>query len=307
MTIAVEGEVKTEQAVKPGEDEVVNEAGEVSDAVDTAATEKTSDDDTVEADEFSIDAIGSEEELPKKEDDVLKLDGVSEKAQERINSKIGTAHKEKKLAQEETKKANARIAELEAELVQKAAPTERPLAPLREDYETGQEYQEAMNKYQDDTIAYNAAANLTKTQEETEKKRNAENDTRLITQMDELQKRFPDINVHELIQSTDYGNAQSFIVDSEHSARIGLFLAKNEGELARIGSLTDAGAINREIGKLEERFTSARKKTTKAPKPLNTVSGNTGTVAKDIDDIEDDDEWFREHKKQEALKLKSKQ
>ena len=69
--------VQTEQEVKPGEVEV--QAGESTEAVDTAATE--------EGTGFSIEDIASDVK-PATDEEVL---GVSDRAQERLNSKISSA------------------------------------------------------------------------------------------------------------------------------------------------------------------------------------------------------------------------
>ena len=299
MTIetAVE-EAKQDQAVQPGVEEVVTTEAGTEEAVTAAA----------ESDEFSIDAIMSDE-APKTDEALVKEDGISEKAQERINRKIGKAFKEKNIAKKDLEKANAEIAALKTA---QATPTERPLAPLREDHETGLAYQEAMSKYQDDTVIYNAALNTAKTQETTDNERVQSNDTRLLSQMEELQGKFPSVDIEKTIMDISaengFGNAAGLINDSEHNGRIALFLAKNEAERVRIGSLTDAGIINREIGKLEERFSKAQKKTTTAPAALNTIDNKTETVVTDINAIKNDDDWYkaRQEKKKRLLLEKFK-
>ncbi|MGR3303272.1 MAG: hypothetical protein ACUZ8I_12320 [Candidatus Scalindua sp.] len=311
-------ELKQDQTVEPGAEEVKEKEAGTEKTVDTAATEeKTSTtDETVKpveepvVDEFSIDAIGSEGEV-KKADDALKLEGLSDESQERVNRKIVGANNDKKTAQNGEKKANDRVKELEAELAQKAAPTERPLFPIRDNFETDEAFQKEVSKYQDDTIAFNAAVNEVKTQETVQVERVKTNDSRLLVQMDELQKKFPDVKITEIISeianAKGYGNAAAFIADSEHSGRIALFLAKNEGERLRIGNLVDAGAINREIGKLEQKFTSAGKKQTTAPAALNTIDNKSDTVIKDIMKIKDDDEYFKARKAEKVTAFKAKQ
>jgi len=284
---------ETEQAVQPGEEQIEDKAGDTQE-VDTAATEEE------KGNGFSIEDIGSD--AVKTDEEVL---GVSEKAQDRINNKIGNAIKERNIAQEEARKAKARIAELEAE---KAIPTEKPVVPLERNFVEDEEYQAAMDKYQSDIIAYNAAVNKANSQKSEAESRVAANDNRLLAQMDELQKRFPNINVSDTISSVadvnGFGNAAPYISDSEHNARIALFLAKNPSELTRIASLTDAAIINREIGKLEERFSNVRKKTTSAPKALDTVKGEASTVIKSIYDIKDNSE-FRKARNAEMRAKKS--
>ncbi|MBC8550249.1 MAG: hypothetical protein H8D23_11450 [Candidatus Brocadiales bacterium] len=288
---------ETEQAVQPGEENVEVQAGETKDVVETAATEEA------EGNGFSIEDIGGEA-VAKTDEEVL---GVSEKAQERLNNKVGNAIKERNIAQDEAKKAKARVAELEAE---RAIPSEKPLVPLERNYIEDEEYQAAMDKYQVDIAAYNSAVSKAGTQKAEIENRVRVNDDRLLVQMDELQKKFPNINVNDTIAAVaevdGFGQAAQYIHNSEHSARIALYLAMNPEAKASMVALTDTGSINREIGKLEERFTNVRNKSSKAPAPLDTAKGEASTVVKDMDKIEDSDEWYREWKKQRTLKLQSK-
>lgn len=293
MTVAEQDQTVQTEDVKVED----TEAGE-QDAVGTATTEEVSLD-GAKSEEFSIEGIGSDV-APESDDSLVKEDGISEHAQEQINKKIGGAIKERNIARSELQQANAKITELESVQV---VPKERPMVPLREDYELGEDYQKDMNKYQADTIAFNTAEANAKDQESRNAKRVEANDSRLIVQIDELQKKFPKIIVKDIITEAvgngqGYGNAAAYINDSEHNGKIALYLAKNESERIRIGSLTDAGAINREIGKLEEQFTRAQKKTTKAPEVLNTIERDTETAKVDLYKIKDANEWFKQRNKE---------
>ncbi len=291
-------ETKQDQTVKPGEEKVEVKAGETKDVVETAATEKE-----VEGNGFSIEDIGSDV-VVKTDEEVL---DVSEKAQERYNKKMGSAIKERNIAQDDAKKANARVAELEAE---KAIPSEKPRVPLERNYVEDEEYQTAMDKYQVAIAAYNSAVSKAGTQKTETENLVRVNDDRLLVQMDELQKKFPNINVNDTISAVaevdGFGAAAQYIHNSDHSARIALYLAMNPDAKAKMVALTDAGSINREIGKLEERFTNVRKKSSKAPAPLDTATGESSTVVKDLNKIKDADEWYREWKKEKTLKLQAK-
>ena len=289
-TVVKEEEPKTEQAVQPGQEQVEDKAGDT-DGVDTAATEK------LDGDGFSIEEIGGSEVKPQTDEEVL---GVTEKAQERLDKKIGTAITDKKKAETRASVAEKRVAELEAS---QAAPKDRPKAPLERNFDTDEDYQTAMDKYQTDTVAFNTAIKNVETQEIRDTERVKTNDDRLVVQMRELQKKYPDIDIKETIAGVadvqGFGNAAGFIADSEHNGRIALFLAKNESERIRIGNLTDAGTINREIGKLEERFTSVRKKITNAPKSLDTIDNKSETVEpKSIYEIKDNSEFLKARNKE---------
>jgi hypothetical protein len=289
-------EAEQDQTVQPGDVVVEDNAGDSTDGVGTATTEE-------EGNGFSIEDIGGDA-VAKTDEEVL---GVSEKAQERLNNKVGNAIKERNIAQDEAKKAKARIAELEAE---KAIPSEKPRVPLERNYVEDEEYQTAMDEYQVNIAAYNSAVNKAGAQKAQIEDRVRVNDDRLLVQMDELQKKFPKINVSDEIAAVaevdGFGEAAQYIHNSEHSGRIALYLSMNPEAKAEMVALTDAGSINREIGKLEERFTNTRKKTTKALAPLETAKGEDSTVVKDLNKIKDADEWYREWKKDKTLKLQAK-
>lgn len=282
-------ETKQNQPVETGIDKEVKEtsAGELKVAEDTASTKEES------GDSFSIENIGAKGKVETTED-VLKVDGISEHAQKSINNKIGNAIKDRNIAQEATKKANAKIVELETA---QAVPKDRPLAPLERNFDDDTLYQDAMSKYQTETITYNNIVTRAQTQEKSAVERVKVNDNRLIGQMAELQEKFPDLNIKETIgniaDNDGFGNAAAFIADSEHSGRIALFLAKNEPQRLRIAGLTDIGSINREIGKLEQQLSNVQKTTTTASGALNTISNNTETGSRGIYDIKDGSEFLK--------------
>ncbi len=274
---------KTEQAVQPGEVQTEEQAG---DGVDTATTEQ-------EVNEFSIENIGAEEiEVPaeKTDEEILNVSG---KAQERYNKKIGDAIREKNLAIEEAQKAKDEIREMKAAA---AIPKDKPRAPLRENYEEGEAWQDDMEKYSVDIAAYNTSVSKAGVQEQAAQERVRANDDRLLVQMDELQKKYPQIDVAETIAAVSevngFGAAAQYIHDSQDNGKLALYFSMNPKERTRINSLSDANAINREIGKLETELNKS-KKTTKAPKPLETVEGKDSTVVKNIYDIKDNNEFLK--------------
>lgn len=295
MEVLEKIDVRTVQADQPGEVENNTDAGELEGGVDTVTTEEKGTD-------FSIENIGTEATTEKTDEEIL---AVSDKAQERYSKRIGNAIREKNIAMDEARKAKAKVKELEAAAL---IPKEKPRAPLRENYEDGEKWQDDMDKYQTDIAVYHSSVNKSEVQERENVERVRINDDRLLDQMDKLQAKYPGINVNDTIASVanvdGFGNAAQHIHNSEYSAKIALYLATNPTELEKMASLNNADVINREIGKLEAQFSNLQKKTTKAPKPLEPAEGKDSTVVKDINEIKDDDEWFRAYKKQESARIR---
>ena len=286
-----------DQTVKPGE-EAEAPAGEVTEAVETATTEEGGLlGSSKKADNVSVEDIMSEA-APEAGVGTSALvgeeEGVSPKSQEKINRKIGDAIRDKKTAQEEAKRANDRVAELEA---QQSVPKERPLAPLREDFETGPEYQEAMSKYQDDTIAYNNAQGAVEKQKANDKSRSVKNIQRFMNNSERMKAKFSDFDALVNQGENIFGHLDKIILESEYSPEVAYYLAKNPEQLESFKSL-DVNEARHQIGGLSSRFKTVQKKKTTAPKPI--VPVNTGTdsaVPEDINKIKDSDRWFRERNK----------
>jgi len=291
-------ETQQDQTVETGEAEETK-AGEGTEEVGTATTETPDNQGLLESaeatDGISVDEIMSEEAPAGEEvvDAIGEVEGVTPESQERINRKIGSAVKDKKLAQEGERKALKRVAELEA--VQ-SAPKERPLVPLVEDFESTEQYQEAMNKYQDDTIAYNNAQQSVKTRKEEDVTRKGQNVDRFLKRSNRLRDKFGDFDALVITDNPDgsnpFGNIADLVLNAEYNAEVGYFLRKNPGEMDRIQSL-DRNSALLEIGALSGRFKPTQKKKTTAPKALSTIKGATETVVTDIKDIKDPNAWFR--------------
>ena len=215
-----------------------------------------------------------------------------------VQKRIDKIAGQKNEAQDKLRKANEKIQQLEAE---KLAPRDRPKVPDRDEYVGYDEYQKAYDKYQDDTISYNNAQASITARTRTAETRDQSNADRFVEQAGKLQEKFPD--VYDTINRTNYGNARQAIADSPHNARIGLYLAKNQAERVRIGSLGDMGEINREVGKIEARFESAGTMTTNAPKPLEPVGGNGEIVTREPGKMTDE-EWYKWRQAEEFKRLK---
>ena len=235
------------------------------------------------------DILGVEETAPVKSDIQKSKEGTPPWHQARIDE-ITKKYRE----------AEQRVKDLEAE---RLVPKEVPLAPVLDEYGSTQEWQEAMVKWQGDVLKYNTAIQKAEESKVSENARIAANNERFLKQVEDLKKKFPD--AEEVIAGTFYGAAQDIISDSDESARIALYLNKNPKELERIKSLGSSVAISREIGKLEQKFTSARSKMTSAPKPISPVDANSGAVNVNENDLSDD-AWFKRYQNERLKKLKQK-
>ncbi len=197
--------------------------------------------------------------------------------------------------------AEGRVRELEAE---KLAPSSVPLAPDRDQFETLDKWQEAMGQWQVDTQAYTQAKSNAEATRRIDSERDAANNDRFFTQVNELKGKYPD--AESVIANTQYDAAQGPIQDSEHSAKIALYLSLNPNELHRIKTLSSINSINREIGKLEERLNVKGKQKTSAPAPITPVDGSPEAESIDPSKITNDEDWYAWKKQDRMKKLKAK-
>lgn len=285
MTVAEQDQtVKSEEVV-----DVDAIAGDVNDkAVDTATTDESTGLATEEK-TISIEDIISDAPVEPK----TAKEGTDSGVQKRIDRAV----KGQKTAEDEVGRLRTENASLKAT---QAAPKEKPMFPDRDLSETHEEHQKLVDKYQDDLRVWNKAQDVAATQEGEDVSRKLTNDGRIKEQTETLQKKFPDINIKELVDATQYGYAREAIADSEQSVKIAFFLASNPVELARFAAMSNTRVLDKEIGKLESKFESVRK-TTKAPGVLTPVNSDTEAVKQDLhgkNAIKDNSAWLKERNRQ---------
>ncbi len=267
-------------------EEVVQDAGVVSDATGTATVEEGTG--LVEKTGVSLEEIAGMEEP---QTDIQKgKDGTPPWYQKRID--------------ELSAKKNEAEKEARALRAEKLAPSSVPLAPDVNQYETTAQWQEAMGQWQIDSQNYTQAKTNAEATQRIDSERAASNNDRFYTQVNELKAKYPD--VESRIATTQYDAAQKPIQDSEHSAKIALYLTLNPEELHRIKTLPNVDSINREIGKLEERLNKQIKQKTNAPAPITPVDGSPQSQNIDPSKIKNDEDWYAWKKQDRMNKLKAK-
>ena len=112
------------------------------------------------------------------------------------------------------------------------------------------------------------------------------------------------VDNEKVVQSVmnHYGNVamQTLLMESERGAEIIHHLGKNHGELERIAQLSPL-SVSKEIGKMEDRLTSKRNKTTKAIAPISPVSGGSGSASPATDWANMSDEEFAKKRNEAGL------
>lgn len=295
-----DGEVKQYQTVEPGD----GIAGEAKKEVVTATTEKEGQDGILEGRDkegMSVEEIMGGEGTAEAVTDpgLVTEEGLSPEAQKRINDKIGKAIKGKKLSDNELRKANDKIAEME---IIGAAPTERPKVPLREDFETGAEYQSEMAKYEDASLAFNNSQTTIKTKVDRESRSRDEGVQRFMDGSEKMRKKFPDYDQLVTEGENPFGEFRDLMLMSSHPAEVAYYYKKNPVKFAELEQLSQKDALL-SIGELAGKFRQKPKKTTKAPaiiKPL--TAGTEAAESKDLSKIKDGNEWLVERNKQVRAK-----
>lgn len=191
----------------------------------------------------------------------------------------------------ERNEALKKLKEVEA----KAFVANKPVVPIRDNFEDDESYQEAFDNYIIAKPEYDKAKELLSESAATRESEIAELAQRLKTQVDELQEKFPNVDIAKTIRETDWGTAEAAIESSSQNGKIAYYFARNPSELKKLNALSST-EIYKEIGKLEARImTASKKEITNAPKPLDTLKGGTETVTpvKSLYKIKDSNEWFK--------------
>ncbi len=203
------------------------------------------------------------------------------------------------------KQAESRVQELERENEQlktvQHAPTERPLVPVREDYETAEDYRADYAKYEDNTIAFNNSQNAVNDQNRKVEQQRQIDGSRFQEQAVRLRAKFPDFDALVTTDNPDgsnpFGGVADLVLSAENNAGLAYFLRKNPAELESLNTMGRNKALLK-IGELSGRFNKGQKKTTKAPKTLNTIKEGSDTPVVNIYDIKDNSEFLKARNKE---------
>jgi hypothetical protein len=181
---------------------------------------------------------------------------------------------------------------------QAAIPANKPMIENFTDYG---EFQEALTDWKVDqrlaAIEQSKADEARKNSEQTEAQRTTERQTELIEAGERKYDDFEDVVKSD---KTNYSRAAYLsILESDQSADIVYYLAKNQDEAKRIADLP-AYAQAKEIGKLEDKLSAkAPVKTSNAPTPIKPIEGK-GNLTKKLEDMSYDE--MLEHDRKRGAK-----
>lgn len=313
MSVKVEGEVEVkevqeltfeetaEQVAKVAEtaiaEEVTDKAGE-KDSADTAAAESKED----KKEEGLVEGVGDEEKKGASVEDIMSdpsppEKGVSQKAQDRIEKKIGSAIKERNIARDEAavlREENQRLKSLQTL-------GDRPVPPSPNAFDDDSEYNTAMTQWKDNDDEWKVQNGNMEKLEQGDKDRWRNNVLDYQTnKRQRMVNRYPEdkgsLSYVEVVEKGEnkYGSLNTLILGCEHASEIAYYLGvpENRKELDSIKALSPTDAILA-IGELSGRFKSVEKRTsTKAPPPITPVEGSEGGP-KDLFSIEEIDKMSK--------------
>lgn len=270
--------VKTEEAASASADptEKQDENGEES---ETSEKEGEGDSDETEKLETKEDEDGEDEVRPKKKNGIQKrIDKLSKRAAEEA--------REKEFWKAEALKAK-QSGEPKEEVEPPKAAFQATGKPVQDDFESFDDYLEALTDWKADQREQAREAKIRETQVKSE----FENRVQAYRgKVKDFEKSHPDFR--ELVEEVGDMQLSPVLMDAilENEPEFHYELVKNIKELERINGLSAIQAA-REIGKIEARIASAKSKpeekkiTTKAPTPIKTVgTGSTGGARKSIFD-----------------------
>ncbi len=210
-------------------------------------------------------------------------------AQERINEITRKWREE----QRETER-------LKRELAEKEKPAERSDRPKLENFQTQEQYEDALLEWNDN-----------KRSKETAKERKQREEAELLAKFNEkaatLRQTYEDFD--EVVENPVFSPImRDALLRSDSGAMVSYFLGRPENRsLAdKIRSLPDTLQVY-ELGKLETKLilASKTKTTTSAPAPIKPVGDGGGTAELDEEKMSDAD-WYKLEQKREYDKVKKK-
>lgn len=331
MSVKVEGgiEVKevqeltfeetAEQVAKVAEtaiaEEVTGEAGEKDSArpddlvgqADTAAVESkpahTHSGGENKKEEGLVEGVGDEEKKGASVEDIMSdpsppEKGVSLKAQDRIEKKIGTAIKERNIARDEA----VALREENQRLKSSQTLGDRPVPPNPNAFDDESEYNTAMTQWKDSDDEWKVQSGNVKKLEQGDKDRWDNNiEDYKTNKRQRMVDRYPEslgsLSYVEVVEKgkNKYGSLNTLILGRKHAPEIAYYLGvpQNRKELDSIKALSPTDAVLA-IGELSGLFKSVEKRTsTKALPPITPVEGSEGGP-KDPFSVEEIDKWSKD-------------
>jgi hypothetical protein len=162
-------------------------------------------------------------------------------------------------------------------------------------------YNKAMSQWMEDYSEHKSYKDEEARREQEIQQRYQERTDRLNQQMAELKTSIPDIEtVVRSIKVTP--ELDVAILECDDSARVADYLGRNSAELEKVKKMPPH-QIAEYLGRIEEKFAFIERKKSNAAEPIKPLTGGNGIITESIDDIADDDEWFRRRKEAKIRKL----
>lgn len=251
----------------------------------------------------------AEEKEGEKEEEVADSEPKKKKTLEDRQKELRTRTWEMREAERQANEARAAAEEATAKLeaAQKTSGNERP---KEDNFDTQEEYIEALTTYKADQAILKYDAGRKKEDAAAFQKRQGEESLKdwNFRREKAISQHKDFVENEDLVQKvlTHYGNqtmAQT-IIDSEKGISIVQHLGKNTDELERIAQMSPISAI-KEIGKLEIRFEKKPvKKVSSAPAPVKPVGGGGSASSGDYKTMSTVD--FMKKRNEEAFRGKRK-
>lgn len=223
-----------------------------------------------------------------------------------FQKRINTLTRQKREAEDATRKANDRIAELEAKPAGDKPDGEKPEAEAKppkvdpNDPEPKPEDFEHFETFSKEQAKWVVRQDKRETAEADAQTRNEEAQREAFdqwtTRLDAAREVHDDFD--DVVGSTEAKTTPAMeqaIIDSEHGAELAYHLASNPSESERIAKLSPVAAI-RELGRIEATLTkptpeTPTKKVTKAPDPVKPITGGSAGGERTIFDASDFNEY----------------
>lgn len=196
---------------------------------------------------------------------------------------------------------------------QPAKTTDKSQRPKSEDYETYEEYVEALTDWKTDQAVSAKLAEL-ETKQKTTREEEALTDDFMV-RVSEAEQKYPDFSAVAFAEGIPYDKSPVLaeaVATSEHFADVAYYLGKNPEKAAEIAAMNPVDIV-RAIDRIEATFSGeksepppkpqpTKNKITKAPAPIKPIENGSGTGKKAYEDMSDE-EYMRTRDAEERAEL----
>jgi hypothetical protein len=264
---------------------------------DVEKTELTEESQVQESSETLIQEEQEAGETPAKSEEPKSEEDKISKMQKAFDKRIAKATAEKYHLKEQLKEARAKVQDYS----QRPAPPDPQKFIDQYGNVNRSEYNKAFGEYEDLRDNWKDAQSKSVKEEEIDTQEIVRHQSKFIEKGAKLADKYPDW--YEIINKPIWTPKLSGYLYGTENPELAIYLGKREDEAKRIGNLP-IDEMEAELEAIEAKMKIPVRPVTKLPDPLSPVDDAKYVNVKNIDDIENDQEWMNARKKERLKKLR---